>query len=219
MIIVFLGPPGAGKGTQCKMLVDRYNMLHISSGDILRRHRKEGTELGQKAQSYMDAGDLVPDDLIVAMMIEEMKKIGQGGGFILDGFPRTIGQARELDAALEKEGKSVDVALCLEVDDSKLEERITGRRSCSVCGKAYHIQFNPPRQKNQCDNGCGPLVQRPDDTEDVVRNRIKTYHDQTAPLVAYYQNKGNLQSINGDVGIEQVRESLFEVLDKIVPAR
>ena len=218
MIILFLGPPGAGKGTQCKMLVDRYGLLHMSSGDILRRHRRENTELGQKAQSYMDNGELVPDDLIVAMMIDEMQSASLDSGVVLDGFPRTLGQASELDKALENEGKKVDIVLNLDVDDSKLEDRITGRRSCAKCGAAYHTTFNSPKAADLCDVGCGELVQRPDDTPDVVSNRIKTYHDQTSPLIEYYQKKGNLYQVDGNVNIEQVTQSLYDVVDRERPA-
>ena len=218
MIAIFLGPPGAGKGTQCKMIMDRYGLLHMSSGDILRRHRKEGTELGKEAQSYMDQGALVPDDLIVAMMVKEMADVAENDGFILDGFPRTIGQAEELDVALVRTDRKVDLVLNLEVDDSKLEQRITGRRSCPKCGGAYHTVFNPPKVENACDTGCGELVQRPDDTPEVVSNRIKTYHEQTAPLVAFYKDKGNIHNIDGNVSIEQVCLSLKEVIDSKIPA-
>jgi len=214
MIAVFLGPPGAGKGTQCKVMVDDYGLKHLSSGDILRRHRKKDTDLGQKAQSYMDKGELVPDDLIVAMMINEMKSVSSDEGFVLDGFPRTICQAMELDAALAATGREVDLVLSLEVDDDRLEQRITGRRSCPKCGAAYHVIFNAPRTENMCDGGCGELLQRPDDTPKVVRTRIKTYHDQTAPLVEYYETKGNLRRIDGNLDIEQVTMSLCEVMDK-----
>jgi len=218
MIVIFLGPPGAGKGTQCKVLAEQFSLAHLSSGDALRRHRKEGTELGQQAQSYMDKGALVPDDLIVAMMINEMGNVSSGKGVILDGFPRTTGQARELDTALEQKGEKVDIVLNLEVDDGKLEERITGRRSCNACGAAYHVVFNPPQKENQCDNGCGELFQRPDDTSEVVRNRIQTYHEQTAPLVDYYQNQGNLVDIDGNVEITKVTQSIIEAMEKVVPA-
>ena len=215
MIVVFLGPPGAGKGTQCKMIVDRYGLKHLSSGDILRRERKEGTELGRKAQSYMDSGQLVPDDLIVAMMMTELANV-TGAGFVLDGFPRTLGQARELDKALQAVSKTVDAVLNLDVDDAKLEERITGRRSCPACGTAYHLTFNAPKALGDCDKGCGALTQRPDDTSEVVQQRIKTYHDQTSPLVEYYQKRDNVHTIDGNVEIGQVTKSLFAVLDEIV---
>lgn len=215
MIVVFLGPPGAGKGTQCKLLVDRYGLEHLSSGDILRRERKDGTELGKKAQSFMDSGALVPDDLIVAMMMTELDGGGEDAGFVLDGFPRTLGQAAELDKALQKVGKNADVVLNLVVDDNKLEERITGRRSCPACGAAYHVVFNPPKKEGVCDkDGCGKLTQRPDDTAEVVRNRIKAYHQQTAPLVEYYEKQGNVYSIDGNAGIDQVTRSLELQMDK-----
>jgi len=215
MIIVFLGPPGAGKGTQCKILADRYNLKHLSSGDILRRERREATPLGQKAQKYMDSGQLVPDELIVAMMTKEITGDPDNGSaaVILDGFPRTIHQAQELDKALEAAGKNIDAVLNLEVDDDKLEKRITGRRSCSVCGTAYHITFNRPKQEGICDKDGAELLQRSDDTEEVVRNRIQTYHEQTAPLVKYYQEKGNIHSIDGNVAIEDVTRNMCEVVD------
>ena len=215
MIIVFLGPPGAGKGTQCKILADRYKIKHLSSGDILRRERQQASQLGQKAQKYMDSGQLVPDDLIVAMMSKEIT--GDTGnssaGVILDGFPRTITQAQELDKALEAAGKNVDAVLNLQVDDEKLEHRITGRRSCSACGTAYHITFNKPKQEGICDKDGAELVQRSDDTTKVVRNRIQTYHEQTAPLVTYYQKKDNIHSIDGNGAIENVTQAMCEVVD------
>lgn len=214
MIVVFLGPPGAGKGTQCKLLAQRYGLLHLSSGDILRRQRAENTELGRKAQSYMDSGSLVPDDLIVAMMVREMDQTPQADGFVLDGFPRTIGQAQELDAALEKNGKKIDVVLNLEVEDDKLEQRITGRRSCSVCGTAYHITFNPPRKEGICDADGAELLQRSDDTAEVVRQRINTYHELTAPLVAFYREKGNLENIDGNVEIDKVTQAVYDIINR-----
>jgi len=222
MIIVFLGPPGAGKGTQCKILADRYNLKHLSSGDILRRERQEATELGQKAQKYMDNGQLVPDDLIVAMMSKEITGHPGGNssaGVILDGFPRTIRQAQELDKALEAAGKQVDAVLNLQVDDEKLEKRITGRRSCSKCGAAYHITFNKPKQEGICDKDGAELVQRSDDTAEVVRNRIQAYHEQTAPLVTYYQKKGNMHSIDGNGAIENVTQAMCQVVDALLGPR
>ncbi len=214
MRIVLLGAPGAGKGTQCKHIVAGYGLLHLSSGDILRRERRAASDLGRKAQSYMDAGQLVPDELIVAMVMNELK-VSDGSGFLLDGFPRTLGQAKELDRALHEAGTSVAVVLNLEVDDDKLEDRITGRRSCPACGGAYHVLFNPPRTQGKCDKGCGELTQRPDDTSAVVRERIKTYHEQTAPLVAYYQQQGNAKCADGNRQIEQVTKALFELLDAV----
>jgi len=215
MIVIFLGPPGAGKGTQCKFIVDNFGLKHLSSGDILRRERSQGTELGKKAQSFMDSGQLVPDDLIVAMMMKEIASCGNVSGFVFDGFPRTIGQAKELDKAMAQAGKKIDVVLNLQVDDSLLEERVCGRRSCLKCGAAYHVKYMPPKVAEQCDNGCGPLNQRADDTAETVQNRIKTYHAQTAPLVKYYSAQGNVKSVNGNVAIEEVTTSLKAVLDKV----
>ena len=215
MIVVFLGPPGAGKGTQCAFIVDTYGLKHLSSGDILRRERKEGTDLGNEAQKYMDSGQLVPDDLIVAMMMKEIDACGDVSGFVFDGFPRTTGQAEELDKALTAAGKKIDVVLNLQVDDSLLEERVCGRRSCLKCGAAYHVKYIPPKVENQCDNGCGELTQRADDTAETVQNRIKTYHEQTAPLVEYYSKQGNVKAIDGNIAIEDVTASLKAVLDEV----
>ena len=216
MIVVFLGPPGAGKGTQCKFIVDTFGLKHLSSGDILRRERSEGTELGIEAQKFMDNGQLVPDDLIVAMMMKEIAACGDASGFVLDGFPRTIGQAKELDKAMQQAGKTIDMVLNLEVDDSLLEERVCGRRSCLNCGAAYHIKYMPPKVSERCDNGCGPLKQRDDDTAETVKNRIKTYHQQTEPLVEYYSAQGNIKAIDGNVAIEEVTASLKKVLENKV---
>ncbi|MBN2376102.1 MAG: adenylate kinase [Sedimentisphaerales bacterium] len=215
MNVIFLGPPGAGKGTQCKVIADRYQLRHLSSGDILRRERADNTDLGQKAQSFMDSGRLVPDDLIVAMMMKEINAADTNSGVVLDGFPRTIGQAEELDKALNAAGKDIDVVLCLDVDDDKLEHRITGRRSCSGCGAAYHITFNPPQVDGICDKCQKELTQRSDDTAEVVKNRIKTYHDQTAPLVSFYKEKGNLKNVDGNVAIEQVTQAMCDILDRV----
>ena len=217
MIILFLGPPGAGKGTQCKMLVDDYKLKHLSSGDILRRERQAGSDLGKKAQTYMDKGQLVPDEVMVALMVKEMNS-QETEGFILDGFPRTIVQAQALEQALNNNNQKIDLVLNLQVDDEKLKNRITGRRSCPKCGTAYHISFNPPKAEGQCDNGCGNLTQRPDDTAEVVRNRIETYHKQTAPLVSYYQQSGNLRCIDGNANIEQVITEVRQVMDSVTAA-
>ena len=215
MIVVFLGPPGAGKGTQCKFIVDTYGLKHLSSGDILRRERSEGSDLGKSAQKYMDSGQLVPDDLIVAMMMKEIAACGDVSGFVFDGFPRTIGQAKELDKALVEAGKKIDVVLNLQVDDGLLEERVCGRRSCLKCGAAYHVKYMPPKVPEQCDKGCGALNQRADDTAETVMNRIKTYHAQTAPLVEYYSTQGNVKSVDGNVAIDKVTSSLKNVLDEV----
>ena len=215
MIIVFLGPPGAGKGTQCKMLVDHYRMRHLSSGDCLRRERQNNTELGQQAQSYMDSGQLVPDDLIVAMMMNEIEKTGGGGRVVLDGFPRTLGQARALDSLLERAGRKIDAVLNLQVDENELELRITGRRSCPACGAAYHIVFNQPLKDNVCDHDGQVLIQRSDDKPEIVRNRIQTYHQQSAPLVKFYREKGVLYDLDGNTNITKITDRLYFIIDNL----
>jgi adenylate kinase len=214
MKLILLGPPGAGKGTQCKRIIETYGMLHLSSGDILRAERKANSELGQKAQGYMDSGALVPDDLIIDMMIGAIKKASDG--YVLDGFPRTLPQAEGLDAALAKAGEKIDAIVNLKVPDEPILARMTGRRSCPVCGAVYHIENLKPRVDGQCDKGCGELVQRKDDTPDVVSHRLKTYHEQTAAVVGYYQSKGNaILDINANQVIDTVTADIFSKLDAL----
>ena len=214
MKLILLGPPGAGKGTQCKRIIDKYSMAHLSSGDILRAERKANSELGQKAQSYMDCGALVPDDLIIDMMIGAIKKAP--AGYVLDGFPRTVVQGEGLDAALEKAGEKIDAIVNLQVPDEPIMARMTGRRSCPVCGAVYHIENLKPKADGQCDKGCGPLVHRKDDTPEVVSYRLKTYHEQTAAVVGYYQGNGNMiVDINANQDIDQVTANIFSKLDAL----
>jgi len=214
MRLILLGPPGAGKGTQCKRIIDRYKIAHLSSGDILRAERKADSELGQKAQSFMDSGKLVPDDVIIGMMIGAMKKYTEG--YVLDGFPRTTVQGKELDKALAQAGEKIDAIVNLQIDDSVIEARMTGRRSCPTCGAVYHVENLKPEVDSQCDKGCGELVQRPDDTPDVVANRLKVYHEQTAEVVGYYQSVGSLIiNVNADQDIEKVSAEVFEQLDEL----
>ena len=215
MRIILLGAPGAGKGTQCKNIVGQYGLLHLSSGDILRQERAEGTELGEKAQSYMDSGALVPDDIIIEMMTGAIKK-APDAGFLLDGFPRTVNQAVALDKALAANEMSIDFVLNLEVDDDVVAKRITGRRSCPECGAVYHIEHLKPKTESVCDNDGVELVQRPDDTAEVVANRLKTYHQQTEPLVDYYRNNGTVCDFDADRSPDEVRDSIFEKLDAMV---
>ena len=214
MRIVLLGAPGAGKGTQCKNIVDKYGLQHLSSGDILRRNRAEGTELGKKAQSYMDAGDLVPDQIIIEMMSEAIKQ-APAEGFILDGFPRTVNQAVELDRSLADDG-ALDAVLNLKIDDSVVEARMTGRRSCPKCGAVYHIENLKPKTEGICDHDGEKLVQRPDDTPEVVSNRLETYHRQTEPLVDYYRNNGTVFDIEADRDPDEVKACIFERLQTLV---
>lgn len=215
MKVVLLGAPGAGKGTQCKSIVARYELLHLSSGDILRQESAEGSELGKKAQGYMDSGALVPDEIIIEMMA---KAIGKApvAGFILDGFPRTLNQAVELDKALVASGQIIDAVLNLEIDDNVVTKRITGRRSCPDCGAVYHIENLKPKTEGICDNDGTELVQRSDDTEEVLANRLETYHQQTEPLVDYYKNNGTVYSFEADRNPEDVRVSIFEKMDALV---
>ncbi|HSW01899.1 MAG TPA: adenylate kinase [Sedimentisphaerales bacterium] len=211
MRIVLLGAPGAGKGTHCKRIADRYGLLHLSSGDILRRERAAGTELGRKAQSYMDAGALVPDDLIVEMMSQAMKNASSG--FVLDGFPRTVNQAEVLDRALAAKGGGIDVVTNLLVDDGIVVARITGRRSCPTCGAVYHVKNMPPKADGICDKDGARLVQRPDDTEEVVRNRLETYYLQTKPVVDYYKARRTVDDVDAGGDADAVAQGIFRKLD------
>ena len=194
MRIVLLGAPGAGKGTQCKYIVDKYGLLHLSSGDILRRHRANGTDLGKKAQKFMDSGALVPDNVIIDMMIDEIGK-APAGGYVLDGFPRTVNQAAGLDKALGGKNQKIDAVLNLSVTEDVVVRRITGRRICPKCAAVYHIENVKPRVDGICDKDGSKLVQRPDDTAEVVVTRLKNYNEQTAPLVDYYKRKNTVYTI------------------------
>lgn len=214
MRIVLLGAPGAGKGTQCKRIAERYGVQHLSSGDILRRQRANGTELGKKAQSYMDAGQLVPDQIIVEMMIDAIEET-QRAGFVLDGFPRTVNQAAELDKALAQSGHEIDAILNLQIRDEVVLERMTGRRSCPKCGAVYHIKNLKPRVDEICDNDGTKLVQRPDDEPEVVANRLKTYHRQTEPVVDYYRQGRTVYDIDANNGADGVGDLIFEKLDAL----
>lgn len=218
MVIVLLGPPGAGKGTQCKRVAEKYKLLHLSSGDILRSNRANGTELGKKAAEYMDSGKLVPDQLIIEMMagaIEAAK-----GNCVLDGFPRTVVQAKELDKALAAKGKKIDAIVNLDVDDSVIENRMTGRRSCPSCGSVYHIETLKPKVAGICDKCGAKLVQRSDDKPEVVRQRLQTYHQQTAPVAAYYSGSGHkIIDVNSEKPVDQVTALVIEKLDKLAAVR
>jgi len=215
MRIVVLGAPGAGKGTQCKRIVDRYGLAHLSSGDILRQHRTKGTTLGSRAQQYMDSGALVPDDLVVEMMAEAIKN-APGTGFVLDGFPRTVDQAARLDELLSRDGQTIDSVLNLVVDDKHVLERLTGRRSCPVCGAVYHVSNLKPKVDGRCDRDGAELVQRPDDTAEVVSTRLQTYHLQTEPVVDYYNRAGKVIEIDANQQPEQVSAAIFTKLDALV---
>ena len=214
MRLVLLGPPGAGKGTQCKRIIEKFGSTHMSSGDILRAERTAGTDLGKKAQSYMDSGQLVPDDVIIDMMIDAIKKATEG--YVLDGFPRTVVQGEELDKALVSIDQKIDAIVNLQIDDSVIQGRMTGRRSCPECGEVYHLENLKPKIDGQCDKGCGKLVQRPDDKPEVVQNRLKIYHEQTAAVLGYYKGAGNvIININADQPVEDVTAQVIGELDKL----
>jgi len=213
MKLILLGPPGAGKGTQCKRIVDKYGTAHLSSGDILRAERAAGSELGKKAQGYMDRGDLVPDDLIIDMMIGAVKKAPKG--YVLDGFPRTVAQAEGLDAALTKAGEKIDAIVSLEVPDEAILSRMTGRRSCPQCGAVYHVVNLKPKVDNRCDKDGVELVQRKDDTAEVVANRLKTYHEQTAAVIGYYQKNNEIITVDSNKDIDEVTADVFRKLDAL----
>lgn len=211
MRLVLLGPPGAGKGTQATRLAERFHLAHLSSGDILRAERAAGSDLGRKAQHYMDAGQLVPDDLIVQMMAEHMARAGAGGGFLLDGFPRTLAQAQALDQRMAQQHSQLDAVINLKVSDQLVEQRLTNRWICPSCARVYHLQNSPPRQAGRCDADGETLIQRPDDRPEVVRHRLQTYHAQTEPIVAYYHKRSLLQNVNGDGGIEAVGQQMEQI--------
>jgi len=212
MRIVLLGAPGAGKGTQCKRIAARFGLLHLSSGDILRQERSQETELGKKAQSYMDSGGLVPDEVIVEMMAGAISNAPLSG-FVLDGFPRTVNQAAELDKSLSRAGQKIDAVLNLEVDDDAVAKRITGRRSCPECGAVYHIENLKPKVDGKCDNNDAELVQRPDDTLEVVKNRLENYYQQTRPVVDYYNANSQVCNIDSNRDVDEVTKLVIEKLE------
>ncbi|MGD8561437.1 MAG: adenylate kinase [Desulfarculaceae bacterium] len=197
MNIILLGPPGAGKGTQAKMLIDEYGIPQISTGDMLREAVKNQTALGLEAKKYMDSGQLVPDEVVIGLVRERIARPDCEKGFMLDGFPRTVPQAEELDKVLSEMSKKIDHVVSIEVPNQELMGRLTGRRTCKNCGQGYHVMFDPPQKEGQCDKCGGELFQRDDDNEQTVANRLKVYDDQTKPLIDYYQGKGLLRPIDG----------------------
>ena len=211
MNLVFLGPPGAGKGTQAKRLAQEKGLVHISTGDILRDAVKRGTSLGLKAKEFMEKGQLVPDDLIIALIEEVMPP---QGGVIFDGFPRTVPQAQALDDMLERKSLKLSKVILFEVDEETVVERLSGRRTCPSCGAVYHIKFNPPKRDEVCDRCGTSLIQREDDREEVVRNRLRVYREQTSPLIDYYRRKDILVSLDASKDIEQVYADLLRVLNE-----
>jgi adenylate kinase len=216
--VIMLGAPGAGKGTQAKMMAEHYGIPQISTGDLLREHVRRGTELGLKAKAVMERGELVPDELLYGMVANRLQEADCRPGFILDGFPRTAAQAGWLDAFLEKElfgksEKSPPVVIQLNVDYTQLLLRLTGRRSCPTCGRIYNIHFQPPRVNELCDLDGSKLLQRNDDRQEVITGRLAAYEAQTKPLAEYYQAKGRLVGVNADRAVDEIVAEIFGILD------
>ena len=212
MRIIMLGAPGAGKGTQAKKIAEKYGIPHISTGDIFRANIKNGTELGKKAKTYMDQGLLVPDELTCDLVVDRIQQDDAQKGYVLDGFPRTIPQAEELDKALKSVNDNLDYAIDVEVPDDNIINRMSGRRSCKDCGAIFHVQYNPPKKENCCDVCGGELILRDDDKAETVKKRLDVYHEQTAPLIAHYKEAGSLHEIDGTQDIKVVFEEIKSIL-------
>ena len=212
MKIIMLGAPGAGKGTQAKMIADKYGVPHISTGDIFRANIKNGTELGMEAKKYMDQGLLVPDELTVRILLDRVAQDDCKNGYVLDGFPRTIPQAEVLDCELTKLGDHIDYAINVDVPDENIVKRMSGRRACLTCGATYHIEQVPPKKEGICDVCGSELVLRDDDKPETVKNRLNVYHEQTQPLIDFYTEKGVLKTVDGTVPMEEVFAAITAIL-------
>lgn len=212
MKIVMLGAPGAGKGTQAAMICEKYQIPHISTGDIFRSNIKNGTELGKKAKEYMDQGKLVPDELTIQLLLDRVAKEDCAAGYVLDGFPRTIPQAEVLTEALAKTSEKVDYAVNVDVPDANIVHRMSGRRSCPKCGASYHTEYIPPKAEGICDACGSDLIQREDDKAETVQNRLAVYHDQTQPLIDYYEKAGVLRTVDGTKDKDEVFRDIVAIL-------
>jgi adenylate kinase len=210
--LILFGPPGAGKGTQAERLEEDFRLPFISTGEMLRANVKEGTELGQQAKQYMDGGELVPDDLIVAMAAERLEEEDARDGFILDGFPRTLEQAKALDRQLAELGRRVTAAILIDVPDDEVIRRLSGRRVCVKAGHNYHVEFDPPKRVGICDQDGSRLIQRDDDEPEVIKNRLRVYHEQTEPLIAYYDDQGLMRRIDGTRDPAEVHDHIRAVI-------
>lgn len=213
MNIIMLGAPGAGKGTIAVLIKEKYNLPHISTGDIFRANIKEETELGKLAKSYIDKGALVPDDVTINMVMDRLSNDDCKSGYILDGFPRTIVQATEFEKALQKSNTKIDVCILVDGDDDMIANRLSGRRVCEKCGASYHIEHMKPVKEGICDKCGGNLIHRKDDTVDVIKDRLKTYHEQTQPLIDYYGKNGNLKTVSGFLGS---KEEIIKAIEGIL---
>ena len=212
MKLIMLGAPGAGKGTQAKKIAEKYGIPHISTGDIFRANIKNGTELGNKAKSYMEQGLLVPDELTCDLVVDRIQQEDCSNGYVLDGFPRTIPQAEALKAALEKLGTTIDYAINVEVPDENIVTRMGGRRACLACGSTYHIVYNAPKVEDVCDVCGAKLVLRDDDKPETVQKRLNVYHEQTQPLIDYYEKAGILKNVDGTVDMKDVFQAIVNIL-------
>lgn len=212
MKIIMLGAPGAGKGTQAKMIAEKYGIPHISTGDIFRANIKNGTELGKKAKSYMDQGQLVPDELTLDLIMDRFKEDDCKNGYVLDGFPRTIPQAEALDAALKANGEKIDFAIDVDVPDENIVKRMGGRRACVNCGATYHIVYSPTKVEGKCDKCGEDLIVRDDDKPETVLSRLEVYHNQTQPLIDYYNEQGVLKTVDGTVDMKNVFDAIIKIL-------
>lgn len=212
MKIIMLGAPGAGKGTQAKLIAEKYSIPHISTGDIFRANIKNGTELGKKAKSYMDKGQLVPDELTLDLIMDRFKQDDCKNGYVLDGFPRTIPQAEALDTALKAKGEKVDFAIDVDVPDENIVKRMGGRRACVGCGATYHVVYSPTKVEGVCDKCGEELIVRDDDKPETVLNRLEVYHNQTQPLIDYYNEQGILKSVDGTVDMKDVFNAIVDIL-------
>lgn len=212
MKIIMLGAPGAGKGTQAKKIAAKYDIPHISTGDIFRANIKNGTELGKKAKTYMDQGLLVPDELVVDLVVDRVNQEDCKNGYVLDGFPRTIPQAEALTDALEKLGQRMDCAIDVDVPDENIVRRMGGRRACVGCGATYHIEYAPTKKEGICDTCGGELILRDDDKPETVQKRLDVYHEQTQPLIEYYTKAGILRTVDGTVDIDDVFQAIVDIL-------
>lgn len=212
MKIIMLGAPGAGKGTQAKMIAENHKLPHISTGDIFRANIKEGTELGKEAKTYMDEGKLVPDELTVRILLDRVAKDDCKNGYVLDGFPRTIPQAEVLEKELDKLGDKVDFAINVDVPDENIVNRMSGRRACLKCGATYHIKHVPPKKEGICDVCGSELVLRDDDKPETVKKRLDVYHEQTQPLIDFYSKRGVLKTVNGDADPKDVFAAIESIL-------
>ena len=212
MKIIMLGAPGAGKGTQAKMIAEKYAIPHISTGDIFRANIKNGTELGKEAKKYMDQGKLVPDELTVKILLDRVAQPDCANGYVLDGFPRTIPQAEVLDKALCELGDKIDYAINVDVTDENIVNRMGGRRACVGCGATYHIKYNAPKEENTCDTCGSDLIIRDDDKPETVQNRLSVYHEQTQPLIDFYEKQGVLRTVDGTVDMSDVFAAIVDIL-------